>query len=835
VLTTTEIPSNILLSLDCDQLGGIVEILKMIAISVDACGCVLWKIEPFADLRTSPPTGNLYAFAGWFDDDLEIRLHKLPINKSANGMSIISEQPINIPSLEHHPDTVKHAYSIQEAKLTSMYVLPLRFRDDRGIDASLSVYRRFEINPFDQKEENIIGSVAKLLPQLYGAICDKVALALLGRVNIVLDEIGQELISEEAEDRITPTGKVNAISFEDSVERAFNKLEEGLGRICSDIGDTFQCVETSLFFENRFNQKEVFKRIGTNYSAWSSEKSEYRLNKEDGLTAWPLVEKKPVILFNLLTFSNDQSKLQRDYPGIRWSDSLNFNSPRFLKDMRGILDLPQESDLPPLSFMAAPILRGNRLLGVLRCCGAKKIHNFFLHEHLELLEIIAVPIGRFLNDFLIHLDEKKEANTWKVLVKEINELNDNVESKLDSGDFDEKQVYDSILRLALKTFEAADVFDIRLVDKSSRDTLYFETFTHRLGKFKYSELKKRFERTFARNDKESDNVIAFEVIKTGEVALKNIDCSGVRPPTFPEAREIIVAPIGVEDNNFGVLDIWRMGDRQFQPYDTAMAALIGRQLGLYISLMEIDKQKTQVFEDTWHQLKSPIRHTFARATRLLDMIDTRAKISDSFLELELQALRGVTRKASSVLDNAGIFAELAAKGHLKSPREVKQLEFDALIRMLSAVYKDARLLIRSTRNITFSLDRQSFKKLDQCRVEIDFDYLQQALNSLVDNAAKYSYEDTVIRIYGGQDIIDQNKYFYVAVENEGIEIDPQDISNVVKRNWRGEYAKLTTGEGSGIGLWVTDHIMKAHNGSLVIIPTTSRGYTTAKLLFPILD
>lgn len=56
---------------------------------------------------------------------------------------------------------------------------------------------------------------------------------------------------------------------------------------------------------------------------------------------------------------------------------------------------------------------------------------------------------------------------------------------------------------------------------------------------------------------------------------------------------------------------------------------------------------------------------------------------------------------------------------------------------------------------------------------------------------------------------------------------------MLERRWRSQDAVLTTGEGSGIGLWLVDHIMKAHRGHLVIIPTRPDNVTEVKLVFPL--
>jgi signal transduction histidine kinase len=55
---------------------------------------------------------------------------------------------------------------------------------------------------------------------------------------------------------------------------------------------------------------------------------------------------------------------------------------------------------------------------------------------------------------------------------------------------------------------------------------------------------------------------------------------------------------------------------------------------------------------------------------------------------------------------------------------------------------------------------------------------------------------------------------------------------IKQRGERGPIARLAVGEGNGIGLWITDEIMKAHGGTLDIIPTTPDRITRIRLMFP---
>jgi signal transduction histidine kinase len=150
-----------------------------------------------------------------------------------------------------------------------------------------------------------------------------------------------------------------------------------------------------------------------------------------------------------------------------------------------------------------------------------------------------------------------------------------------------------------------------------------------------------------------------------------------------------------------------------------------------------------------------------------------------------------------------------------------------LARELINTANDNKLMIDPDKNITFRVDSESFKVLDRGGFVADYDLLQQAIMNIVDNAFKYSSHNTEVRICGG---LTGTGRFYISISNEGTRIRPSEVARCVERGWRSEDAKLTTGEGSGIGLWIVNQIINAHGGDLEIIPTTE-GRTDIKLIF----
>jgi signal transduction histidine kinase len=116
-------------------------------------------------------------------------------------------------------------------------------------------------------------------------------------------------------------------------------------------------------------------------------------------------------------------------------------------------------------------------------------------------------------------------------------------------------------------------------------------------------------------------------------------------------------------------------------------------------------------------------------------------------------------------------------------------------------------------------------------VETDWPLLEQCINNIMDNAAKYSFGDTVVRVWGG--VQSKGSELVIAVANEGLEVKPDDVQKLKQRGYRGQDAVSATGEGSGIGLWIVDEIMQAHGGRLAIT-ATQNGTTEVRLVFPII-
>ncbi len=101
----------------------------------------------------------------------------------------------------------------------------------------------------------------------------------------------------------------------------------------------------------------------------------------------------------------------------------------------------------------------------------------------------------------------------------------------------------------------------------------------------------------------------------------------------------------------------------------------------------------------------------------------------------------------------------------------------------------------------------------------DGEALSRALFNLLDNAVKYSGDgpEIVLRVNG-----DGNNVCLEVTDN-GIGISPREQQKVFERFYRSERALAGKIEGSGIGLTLVDHIVRAHGGKVLLESELGRG------------
>ncbi len=121
----------------------------------------------------------------------------------------------------------------------------------------------------------------------------------------------------------------------------------------------------------------------------------------------------------------------------------------------------------------------------------------------------------------------------------------------------------------------------------------------------------------------------------------------------------------------------------------------------------------------------------------------------------------------------------------------------------------------SAKGITFDLTF-SDKTLT---VHADMGKIQQVLYNLIDNAIKFSHNDSVIWI----EAYDQHEKIFVSVKDSGIGIPRNCTNKIWERFYKTDLSRGKDKRGTGLGLSITREIIQAHKENIDVISTEGVG------------
>ena len=104
-------------------------------------------------------------------------------------------------------------------------------------------------------------------------------------------------------------------------------------------------------------------------------------------------------------------------------------------------------------------------------------------------------------------------------------------------------------------------------------------------------------------------------------------------------------------------------------------------------------------------------------------------------------------------------------------------------------------------------------------VNADKDKIQQVLYNLIDNAIKFSRNDSSIRI----ETTERHSKVYTSVKDSGIGIPKADQQQIFDRFYKTDLSRGKDRKGTGLGLSIVREILRAHNENINVISTEGVG------------
>ncbi|MBE0685195.1 MAG: ATP-binding protein [Anaerolineaceae bacterium] len=223
-------------------------------------------------------------------------------------------------------------------------------------------------------------------------------------------------------------------------------------------------------------------------------------------------------------------------------------------------------------------------------------------------------------------------------------------------------------------------------------------------------------------------------------------------------------------------------------------------------LDQILQSQKQLVTDISHELRTP-----------LTVIKGEVGLMKKYKQYDIESLVSIENEVDRLSRLVGNLLFLSQAETGKMPLDVKLFSLDEL---LCEVFHHVQTLAAERLVI-------SIEKMDQVEMQGDRDRVKQVLLNLLGNAIQYTPE-------GGRIIIELAKdgeNAEIKIQDNGPGIAKKDLQKIFDRFYRGEKSRTRSqSSGFGLGLSISQYIVKLHNGSINVDSEIGVGTTFTVLL-----
>jgi len=231
-----------------------------------------------------------------------------------------------------------------------------------------------------------------------------------------------------------------------------------------------------------------------------------------------------------------------------------------------------------------------------------------------------------------------------------------------------------------------------------------------------------------------------------------------------------------------------------------------------IERKRLEQMRQDFFANVSHELRTPITVIRAYTETLVDGVVQEEEKRVQYYDRMLSECQSMERLVGDLL----LLSKMQNPDFMVDREPVNLVQvFDDVIRSASA--------IAAKKHIKIIVDKCD----ERLMISGDYDRLRQMFMVILDNAIKFSDENTRVHIKFTKE--DKIK---VSIQDEGIGIEPEDLDYIFEKFYKSSLRKNASG--TGLGLAIAKQIALKHDGTVDVKSTPNVG-TTFNFSFPILD
>lgn len=250
--------------------------------------------------------------------------------------------------------------------------------------------------------------------------------------------------------------------------------------------------------------------------------------------------------------------------------------------------------------------------------------------------------------------------------------------------------------------------------------------------------------------------------------------------------------------------------------------LLGGLIAVAIIRSQLQKQANQLVKERKDQFVALASHYLLTPTTVIQAALTTLQDKDAVLDGAgrhklYDALERGYRRMLIVAE------QLLLVGNISDNTLTLQLGVNNLFNTVTEAASVVDPFARA-KNIAITVQDDS-RAINECR--FDARRMKQALVALLDNAIKFSLEETAIEIV----VSVENNIFQISIVDQGIGMSTKVLEHLSEKFYRGTDLYTFDYEGLGLGLHIAQAIIRLHHGNISFSSRPKQG-TQALIEFP---